>query len=411
MTTNSPAASHQSAASSTRGSVSSQERQSTGSTIPDPLSVEDYGRLFNAYREGKYLLPNDGDEQDRLDLQHHQWRLILDGKLYIAPIGEPGQVLDIGTGTGIWAKQFAKQHPNSQVIGTDISLIQPTEALPPNLSFVREDSEELWVFDKPSGFDYIRWRLMFSCFNDFEAMFAKVLEHLKPGGWAEFHESSLELVPADEAAAVVLRNSTLQKCFDLMLQAGINMGRDFDAPRKFKRWMIEAGFEDVIEKQILVPVNPWPLDRRDKYLGKWFCLNLLRFTDNLPKLLGTAGVPAAEIPALQEGFRADLIWPQMRVYTPQYVIYGRKPLGKDQIRSAEPPAQGIKPEIPSSVLPPDHGIESETQTSDGLGSIAMGTQPQAVYGQPFGPAQSLGASPAPSAKDFSGSKRKKPAEA
>lgn len=32
--------------------------------------MEEYGRTFNAYREGKYLLPNDGDEQDRLDLQH-----------------------------------------------------------------------------------------------------------------------------------------------------------------------------------------------------------------------------------------------------------------------------------------------------------------------------------------------------
>lgn len=114
------------------------------------------------------------------DLQHHQWRLILDGKLYIAPIGQPRDVLDIGTGTGIWAKQFAKQHPKSRVIGTDISLIQPQEALPPNLTFVREDSEELWVFDRE--FDYVRWRLMFSCFNDYEAMFAKIFENLKPGG-------------------------------------------------------------------------------------------------------------------------------------------------------------------------------------------------------------------------------------
>lgn len=37
-----------------------------------------------------------------IDLQHNQWRLTLDGRLYLAPIPDPipsgYQVLDIGTG-------------------------------------------------------------------------------------------------------------------------------------------------------------------------------------------------------------------------------------------------------------------------------------------------------------------------
>lgn len=57
--------------------------------------------------------------------------------------------------------EFAKQHPNATVIGTDLSLIQPTDNLPPNCTFVREDSEEPWVFGK--SFDYIHWRLMLTC--------------------------------------------------------------------------------------------------------------------------------------------------------------------------------------------------------------------------------------------------------
>lgn len=118
--------------------------------------MEEHGRLFNAYRQDSYLLPNDGDEQDRLDLQHKMWLIMLDGNLSTAPIGEPSNVLDIGTGTGIWAKQFARMHPTSQVVGTDISLIQTSINLPPNLKFEREDSEDLWVFDH--SFDYIHWR-------------------------------------------------------------------------------------------------------------------------------------------------------------------------------------------------------------------------------------------------------------
>jgi tRNA1(Val) A37 N6-methylase TrmN6 len=48
------------------------------------------------------MLPNDEIEQDRLDLQHHLFRLTIDGALYLAPIPKDVQnVLDIGTGTGI----------------------------------------------------------------------------------------------------------------------------------------------------------------------------------------------------------------------------------------------------------------------------------------------------------------------
>lgn len=44
-----------------------------------------------------------------LDLQHHMYDLMLDGKLYIAPVPKDQKihrVLDLGTGTGIWAIDF-----------------------------------------------------------------------------------------------------------------------------------------------------------------------------------------------------------------------------------------------------------------------------------------------------------------
>lgn len=46
-------------------------------------------------------------EQDRLDLQHHMLLIMLDGRLHLAPINPNLQnVLDVGTGTGIWAIEF-----------------------------------------------------------------------------------------------------------------------------------------------------------------------------------------------------------------------------------------------------------------------------------------------------------------
>lgn len=151
----------------------------SGYTIPDPASVEENGRTYSGYREGRYHLPNDGAEQDRLDLQHKIWCLLLDNALYLAPFKEEKKkikraddestaadenyvfnVLDIGTGTGIWAAELARKDPEVRVVGTDLSLIQPPpDKVPPTCRFVREDSEEdEWVHEVE--FDYIHMRAM-----------------------------------------------------------------------------------------------------------------------------------------------------------------------------------------------------------------------------------------------------------
>lgn len=52
-------------------------------------------------------------------------KLVTNSALYRAPMRSPKNMLDIATGTGISAIQFAKEHPESNVVGTDLSTIQP----------------------------------------------------------------------------------------------------------------------------------------------------------------------------------------------------------------------------------------------------------------------------------------------
>lgn len=81
-------------------------------------TIMENGRSYHKYKEGQYFLPNDDIEQDRLNLQHHLWTLTLDGRLHIAPVDNPTRVLDIGTGTGSWALEYAERNPQATVIGT-----------------------------------------------------------------------------------------------------------------------------------------------------------------------------------------------------------------------------------------------------------------------------------------------------
>lgn len=86
----------------------------------------DNGRRYHAYKEGHYPLPNDETELDREDMKHHMMMLITNGRLHHAPIpSKPTKILDLGTGTGIWAIQVAEEYPSAEVIGTDLSPIQP----------------------------------------------------------------------------------------------------------------------------------------------------------------------------------------------------------------------------------------------------------------------------------------------
>ena len=116
-------------------------------------------------------MPNDDGEKDRIDSQY-TWtkkaritetnvhssslptplRLVLNDKLFLAPLENPTTILDVGTGTGIWAMDCADDYPDAHVVGIDLSPIQPNY-VPPNLQFEIFDLEEPW--EMPERFDLV----------------------------------------------------------------------------------------------------------------------------------------------------------------------------------------------------------------------------------------------------------------
>lgn len=146
---------------------------------------EKYGRTYHNYYGAQYPYLNDEQELDRLDMQHATLLHLLGGKLILAPISpSPQRILDIGTGTGIWAIDMADMYPSADVIGIDISPTQPSWA-PPNCAFFIENSNKDWTFDME--FDLIHCRLLHMAVKETK-LFEQSMRHLKRGGWLEIKE-------------------------------------------------------------------------------------------------------------------------------------------------------------------------------------------------------------------------------
>ncbi|KAF6825075.1 methyltransferase domain-containing protein [Colletotrichum musicola] len=291
-------------------------------------SILDYrkenGRTYHRFRDGKYHFPNDEEENERLDLQHHIFYLSFDGRLGLSPPNEPGakagRVLDLGTGTGIWAMDFGDEHPGAEVVGVDLSPTQP-QYVPPNVKFEIDDIEDSWTYSRP--FDYIHSRMMNSAISKWDEYLRQSYEYLNPGGWLELQEFGLPL--SDDGT--LTEEHALYKSMMYLGEAAAKLNHTFIDLDMLKPKMEAAGFVDVTEVRFKWPSNTWPRDHKFKELGAWNYENITSGLQGFLMAALTRGLDwrADEVNVLAAQTRKDVGDRSIHAYWPMIVVYGRKP--------------------------------------------------------------------------------------
>ncbi|KAK2624875.1 hypothetical protein QTJ16_006068 [Diplocarpon rosae] len=233
-------------------------------------SIRDFafenGRRYHKFREGSYNFPNDPSEQDREDMKHAMMVNLLGGRLHFAPIGEnPQNILDMGTGTGIWAIEMGDLYPGANILGVDLSPIQP-EWVPANVKFMVDDVESPWL-KPPNYFEYIHARHTVMAIRNWPLLMKRALEHLKPGGWLELQE--IHHYPYCHDGSMPASHPVAQY-WGLVISALANLGVDFNATLLLEDMMRDAGFVNVSTRIFHVPIGLWPKNKVLKTVGMYW---------------------------------------------------------------------------------------------------------------------------------------------
>ncbi|KAF4833798.1 Secondary metabolism regulator laeA [Colletotrichum tropicale] len=288
-------------------------------------SVLDYptehGRRYHAFRAGAYYGPNDERELDRLDFLS---ALIVKtiGKLYYAPLEQDktNRILDIGTGTGIWAIEVAEFFPDAEIIGNDLSATQETW-VPPNVKFEVDDVESPWV---GRSYDYIFCRSMAGAIADWPKLVNNIFANTNPGGWAEFQDWDL-LYRSDDGSYTEKHQT--HKMLNMFFDACKIIGREARPGPLITQWLEDAGFVNIVHHRYPIPVGPWARDAHYKDIGM---MNLHQVLDgleafNLRLFTGVLGWTEAEVQVLLAQCRKELKTGAFHAYINFHVVYAQKP--------------------------------------------------------------------------------------
>ncbi len=274
-----------------------------------------FGREYTA--GVPYALPSDLGEINRLDFQHFVLRQAFKGN-YAAPIRNPASILDVGCGTGRWAKEMAARFPAARVTGLDIkepvtgepgAAAGAADLNPANYTFALSNILEGLPFPDAS-FDFVHQRLLFFAIpgDRWQFVLNELYRVTRPGGWVEVVEGHYGYEPMGPAA---------QHISDVMLTAMQRRGIDPRNSARLEHFLSAAGFQHVQTRTVKLPVGDW-----GGRLGQLAMTDVLSFSQAAKPLLLAQGMSEDECAQLIETMRHEC--ETLRYTWPFHIAYGQR---------------------------------------------------------------------------------------
>ncbi|MGH2479837.1 MAG: class I SAM-dependent methyltransferase [Ktedonobacteraceae bacterium] len=196
-----------------------------------------------------YLLPKDALEDERLRFQHYALHHAF-GNHYLAPISpDTRTILDVGSGTGIWAMDMAQQFPRAHILGVDIALTSLPQTLPQRCLFAQADILQGLPFTSHQ-FEFTHQRLLVGAIPapHWPQVVRELVRVTRPQGWIELLEVGTTVHNAGAATERLLawvRETSQARGIDVAM-----VTRPGDL-------LTHAGCQAVEAQDIPVPLGSW----------------------------------------------------------------------------------------------------------------------------------------------------------
>ena len=223
----------------------SQPAAPSASTPAQAVWPDQRARLADAL----YLLPKDAQEDNRLDYQHHVMHLAI-GSHFVAPLPQGlTRILDVGTGTGIWAIEMARLYPQAQVVGVDVGSSSFKSDVPTNCVLQFGNVLETLPFPDRT-FDYTHQRFLVSAIpaRRWPDVIHELVRVTRPGGWIELLEINN-----------VFQNNGPEttRLAEWITRVSQTLGFDANAVPGIKDRLQAEGLLRVETQDIVVPLGEW----------------------------------------------------------------------------------------------------------------------------------------------------------
>jgi SAM-dependent methyltransferase len=196
-----------------------------------------------------YPFPKDEEENFRLDFQHHGLYHAV-GNHYVAPLSPPlHTILDVGTGTGIWAKDMACLFSSAVVVGIDLSAASFKPPTPENC-LLRVGNVLTGLPFPDAFFSFTHQRLLVAAITaeNWPGVIRELVRVTRENGWVELVEVDNQMQNAGPATA---------KLLEFLEAVSKSLGLEGEVIRHLGDLLLQEKLDQVKMQPIPIPVGDW----------------------------------------------------------------------------------------------------------------------------------------------------------